>query len=155
MAMTEYRNPYPTVDIIIELDGQILWIRRKNAPHGWALPGGFVDAGESVEQAALREAREETGLDVELDELLYVYSRPGRDPRQHNLSVVFTAHAEGQPAAGDDAARAVLFKPDNPPSPIAFDHAEIFDDYLTFKATGRRPTPGDYLRKHEQELQKT
>lgn len=150
--MTEFRNPFPTVDIIIEIDGSVVWIYRRNEPLGWALPGGFVDRGESVEQAALREAREETGLHVELNHLLYVYSRPGRDPRQHNLSVVFTARAGGTPVAGDDAARAELFAVHQPPSPIAFDHGEIFDDYLVFKKTGRRPTPARYLQRHEATL---
>lgn len=150
--MSEFRNPYPTVDIIIEIDDQLVWIERKNDPQGWALPGGFVDRGESVEHAAVREAREETDLDVELTELLYVYSRPDRDPRQHNLSICFVATADGVPAGGDDAALADLFAPEQPPSPIVFDHREILNDYLRFKQTGRRPTPGDYLHRHEQLL---
>ena len=93
--MPEYRNPTPTVDIIITRnDGrEIVLIKRKNPPVGWAIPGGFVDEGEWVENAAIREAKEETELDVVLDELFYVYSDPTRDPRQHNMSTVFTAHA--------------------------------------------------------------
>lgn len=146
--MSEYRNPFPTVDVIIEVDERIVWIERKNPPEGWALPGGFVDCGESVERAAIREAREETGLKVELQHLLYVYSNPDRDPRQHNMSVVFTATADAAPHGGDDAATAELFAPTKPPSPIAFDHREILDDYLEFRSTGTHPTPGDYLRRH-------
>ena len=98
-----YRNPTPTVDIIIHKDGKILLIKRKNPPFGWALPGGFVDEGETVEQAAIREAKEETGLDVQLETLLYVYSDPRRDMRQHTLSIVFTASSNGTPVAADDA----------------------------------------------------
>ncbi|HBK22669.1 MAG TPA: NUDIX hydrolase, partial [Planktothrix sp. UBA10369] len=108
-----YRNPTPTVDIIIELidrpDRPIVLIERKNPPLGWAIPGGFVDYGESVETAAIREAKEETGLDVELIEQFYVYSDPNRDPRQHTLSVVFLATAIGQPQAADDAKNLELF----------------------------------------------
>ncbi len=150
--MSEYQNPTPTVDVLIAIDGRLVWIYRKNQPRGWALPGGFVDRGESVEAAARREALEETGLHVELQELLYVYSHPNRDPRQHNLSVVFTATAEGRPSAGDDARRAELFELDNPPSPIVFDHREIFDDFLAFVHTGQRPTPMTYAERHEVSL---
>lgn len=146
--MSHYQNPTPTVDIIIEIDGSIVWIRRKNEPLGWALPGGFVDLGESVEQAAIREAREETGLDVTLKELLYVYSSPHRDPRQHNLSVVFIAHAQGLPKAGDDAAQAQLFALHAPPKDLVFDHEEIFNHYLRFIKSGRRPSPVEYLTSH-------
>ncbi len=146
--MADYRNPFPTVDILIRIDDQLVWIERKNEPRGWALPGGFVDAGESVEEAAIREAKEETGLDVHLQELLYVYSRPDRDPRQHNLSVVFTATAEGSPVAGDDAARARLFPLELPPVPLVFDHLEILHDYIEFRKSGRRPDPATYLERH-------
>ncbi len=147
--MSDYRNPTPTVDVIIEVDNQIVWIRRANEPKGWALPGGFVDEGETVEEAACREAREETGLIVQLDQLLYVYSHPSRDRRQHNLSVVFTAQAQGTPKGADDAAEARLFPVDEPPENTVFDHLEILSDYRMFKTTGRRPTPVDYLRRHE------
>lgn len=147
--MTEFRNPFPTVDIIIDVDGDVVWIQRDNEPVGWALPGGFVDRGESVEDAAIREAREETGLEVRLQDLLYVYSRPDRDPRQHNMSVVFTATADAIPSGGDDARSASLFALDDRPSPLVFDHDEIFEDYLQFRSTGRRPGPGDYLQRHD------
>ncbi len=147
--MDEPRNPFPTVDVIIDVEGRIVWIERRNDPTGWALPGGFVDYGESIEEAAVREAREETGLDVELRELLYVYSSPDRDPRQHNISVVFTATAEGLPTAGDDANNAELFDRDRPPSPLVFDHREIYRDYLEFCDTGQRPSPGTYRQRHE------
>ena len=107
--MEKYRNPFPTVDVIIELEpwrarpGPVVLIYRKNHPQGWALPGGFIDWGESAEQAAVREAREETGLEVSLTSLLGVYSKPDRDPRFHTLTTVFTARAGGVPVAGDDA----------------------------------------------------
>jgi ADP-ribose pyrophosphatase YjhB (NUDIX family) len=118
------------VDVIIELQHGIVFVRRANPPHGWALPGGFVDYGESVEQAARREALEETGLEVELDSLLGVYSRPDRDPRQHTVSVVFTAQASGTPRAGDDAAELMVADPRQPPDPLVFDHPQIVRDYL-------------------------
>ncbi len=133
------RNPIPTVDLIIERpDGRIVLIRRRTPPPGWALPGGFVDTGETLEQAAVREAREETGLDVRLTEQFHAYSAPDRDPRQHTLSVVFLAEAEGEPRGADDAAEARLFWPDALPSPMAFDHARIVADYLTYRRSGRR-----------------
>lgn len=127
-----YRNPVPTVDILVHIPGSgVVLIQRKNEPLGWALPGGFVDYGESVEAAAIREAKEETGLDVELTGLLGVYSDPSRDPRQHTLSVVFTAQAVNLRAlaAGDDAGGLDVFPVGNWPSPLCFDHARILDDY--------------------------
>jgi 8-oxo-dGTP diphosphatase len=137
-----YRNPFPTVDVIIELgpgpERPIVLIQRKNEPRGWALPGGFVDYGESLERAAMREAAEETGLAVELIALLGVYSRPERDPRQHNLSAAFVARAQGQPQAGSDAGGAGLFDPDNLPGPLCFDHDLILEHYRAWRA-GRRP----------------
>ena len=133
--MKEYRNPVPTVDIIIEIeDGgekKIVLIERKNPPAGWAIPGGFVDYGESLEDAARREAKEETGLDVTLVRQFHTYSDPARDPRRHTMSTVFIATAKGKPEGADDALRAELFSLDKLPSPLAFDHARILDDYRT------------------------
>ncbi|MEE8547203.1 MAG: NUDIX hydrolase [bacterium] len=129
---TEFRNPFPTADIIIEIDGAgIVLIKRKNPPHGWAIPGGFVDYGESVEAAAVREAKEETSLDVELTRLLGVYSDPDRDPRFHTVSTVFVARASGTPIGQDDAAEARVFTRDNLPDDLAFDHRSILDDYFS------------------------
>jgi 8-oxo-dGTP diphosphatase len=143
MAMAEnYRNPLPTVDIIIEMpDGGIVLIERNNHPHGWALPGGFVDYGESVECAAVREAKEETSLAVELIEQFYAYSDPNRDPRHHTISVVFIATANGTPRGADDAKIARTFHEAEIPGPLVFDHARILREYFHYKKTGRRPTP--------------
>lgn len=128
-----YKNPVPTVDIIIETNGGIVLIKRKNPPYGWALPGGFVDYGESLEQAAIREAKEETSLDAELISQLGAYSDPLRDPRQHTISVVFRAMANGTPHAADDALEAGVFTRDNLPENLAFDHAKILKDYFDKK----------------------
>ena len=128
------RNPLLTVDIIIEIEGRprsIVLVRRKNPPHGWALPGGFVDYGETVEEAAFREAREETGLEVRLIRQFHVYSKPDRDPRGHMISVVFIAKAGGEPRGGDDAKLAEIFSIDNLPEDIVFDHRAIIDDYTS------------------------
>ncbi len=133
------RNPFPTADVIIEVRDRIVLVRRKNPPAGWAIPGGFVEAGESVETAAVREALEETGLAVELTLLLGVYSDPSRDPRFHTISTVYIGRAEGVPLGGDDAAEARLFGEEDLPSPIAFDHAKILADYFAYKKTGKRP----------------
>ncbi|MGZ6275211.1 MAG: NUDIX domain-containing protein [Syntrophales bacterium] len=134
-AETEcYRNPFPTVDIIIELDGRgILLVSRKNYPFGWAIPGGFVDYGESLEDAAVREAKEETGLDIKLIGQFHTYSRPDRDPRHHSISTVYIAKASGVPHAADDAKEIGIFTKDTLPGPIAFDHREILEDYFSFK----------------------
>jgi len=136
-----YKNPLPTVDIIIEMElGQIVLIERKNEPRGWALPGGFVDYGESLEDAAVREAREETGLDVELAGQFHTYSDPGRDPRGHTISTVFLARAKGAPRAASDAQNAGLFSEHSLPEPLAFDHAQILSDYFaSLKAGGQKP----------------
>ena len=137
--MPEYRNPTPTVDILILKDNQIVLVKRRNPPLGWAIPGGYVDEGECVEHAAIREAKEETGLDVHLTSLFYVYSDPSRDPRQHTMTTVFTATAEGLPKGDDDAEIAQYFPLSDLPSPIVFDHATIIADYLEFRKTGKQP----------------
>ena len=140
--MTETpRNPLVTVDIIIEVGGGIVLIQRKNPPHGWALPGGFVDYGESLESAAVREAKEETSLDVGLTEQFYSYSDPSRDARHHTVSTVFIAVAAGTPQGTDDAKAARVFREDEIPAAMVFDHARIVRDYFHFKKTGRRPKP--------------
>ena len=139
-VVARFNNPLLTVDIIIEVaDRGIVLIERKNPPHGWALPGGFVDYGEHLEKAALREAKEETSLDVQLIEQFYTYSDPRRDPRHHTISTVFIARANGDPKGADDAKRAELFTENNLPSPIVFDHSEILKDYFHYKKTGERP----------------
>ncbi|HID69994.1 MAG TPA: NUDIX hydrolase [Desulfobacterales bacterium] len=127
-----YRNPVPTVDIIIEINGTIVLIRRKNPPHGWALPGGFVDYGESYETAAAREAEEETGLVVKDLQQFRTYSDPDRDPRQHTASTVFIARAGQHPTAGDDAVEAKLFTEETLPK-LVFDHGKILADYFAFR----------------------
>jgi 8-oxo-dGTP diphosphatase len=138
----KFHTPLLTVDIIIELvDGSIVMIERKNPPHGWALPGGFVDYGESLESAAVREAKEETSLDVNLTEQFYTYSDPKRDPRHHTVSTVFVATAHGIPKGADDARVASPVREEKLPAPIVFDHAQILRDYFNFKKTGQRPKP--------------
>lgn len=138
-----YRNPTPTVDIIIELIDQphrpIILIERKNTPYGWAIPGGFVDYGESVEKAAIREAQEEISLEVELIEQFKVYSDPQRDPRQHTLSIVFIATAKGKPKAADDAKTVGVFHLWEIPPNLCFDHDKILSDYRTSRNYGIRP----------------
>lgn len=124
-------NPIPTVDLIIKFNEDIILIKRKNPPEGWALPGGFVDYGESLETAAVREAKEETGLDVELLRQFHAYSDPKRDPRHHTITIVFIAKAKGKAIAGDDAKEIGLFNKDTLPDQIAFDHRDIINDYFT------------------------
>jgi ADP-ribose pyrophosphatase YjhB (NUDIX family) len=132
--LERYRNPLPTADIIIEMENGIILIRRKNPPHGWALPGGFVDYGESLEHAAVREAKEETSLDVKLISQLGAYSDPSRDPRHHTLSVVFIAKPiAGSPQASDDAAEIGIFNRQSLPEVLAFDHRKILEDYFQTK----------------------
>lgn len=174
LTMT-YRNPVPTVDIIIELgvtelgmtelgmtefggmdqpdpsssgfiqalsaprhEVSIVLIERLNEPYGWALPGGFMDYGETAEAAAIREAQEETGLQVQLLEQFHVYSDPRRDPRQHTLSIVFIAQASGTPQAADDAKAVGIFGTSSLPA-LCFDHAQILADYYAYRHHGRRP----------------
>ena len=138
-----YRNPAPTVDIIIELIDQpqrpIVLIERKNPPYGWAIPGGFVDYGESVETAAKREAEEEVSLQVELVTLLGIYSDPKRDPRQHTMSTVYIATAQGEPKADDDAKSLGVFLPWEFPTNLCFDHDLILKDYRRFRDYGLLP----------------
>jgi 8-oxo-dGTP diphosphatase len=138
--------PPITADVIIETGTQIILIERKNFPFGWALPGGFVDFGETVEQAAVREVREETSLQVELRALLGVYSRPDRDPRGQTITVVYIGRATGNPSASDDAQSVDLFDLAALPSPIAFDHLEILSDYRRFLLTGQYPAPWHSLK---------
>ena len=136
--MKEHKNPVPTVDIIIEItrhDGKkgIILIDRKNPPFGWAIPGGFVDYGESLEQAAIREAKEETSLDIRLKRQMHTYSEPSRDPRQHTISTVYIADAQGTAVAQDDAKGIGIFTEEEIAFPLAFDHRQILDDYFRHK----------------------
>ncbi len=143
--MSAPKTPLLTTDIIIELrdrsDVPIVLIRRKYPPHGWALPGGFVEVGESLEHAAVREAEEETSLHVSLKFLLGCYSDPRRDPRHHTASAVYVAEGEGEPRAQDDAAGVAVFSPEALPSPLVFDHARILRDYLLWRQQGKLPAP--------------
>jgi len=129
-----YQNPIPTVDIIIEIESRgIILIKRKNPPYGWAIPGGFVDVGEFLEETALREAKEETNLDVKLLRQFHTYSDPKRDPRHHSISTVYIAKGEGKPQAKDDALEIGIFTQSNLPEEIAFDHRAILNDYFKHK----------------------
>jgi 8-oxo-dGTP diphosphatase len=133
--LPEHRNPVPTVDLIIEMtrpDGKqgIVLIKRKNPPPGWALPGGFVDYGESLEEAARREAREETSLEVRLKYQLHTYSAPDRDPRLHTISTVYVASGRGALQAADDAREAGIFAREEIIFPLVFDHQKILNDYF-------------------------
>ncbi len=128
-SVTQYRNPFPTVDIIIELESGIVLIERRNEPFGWALPGGFVDYGESLESAAVREAREETSLEISNLRLLGCYSDPARDNRMHTISTVYIASGRGIPRAADDAVKLATFCHNSLPKILCFDHALILADY--------------------------
>ena len=138
-----YKNPAPTVDLIIEMVDRphrpIVLVERLNTPYGWALPGGFVDYGESVETAARREAQEETKLSVTLVEQFHVYSDPARDQRKHTLSIVFIATAAGQPTAQDDAKGVAILDPWEMPAELCFDHGQILQDYWRYRHYGHRP----------------
>ncbi len=136
MGIDDIKTPLLTIDIIIEVTGGIVLIERKYPPNGWALPGGFVDVGETLEAAAIREAKEETSLDVELTCQMHAYSEPTRDARFHTVSVVFVASAKGTPIGADDAARTDVFSEDTLPKEIAFDHAQIIKDYFRWKREG-------------------
>lgn len=143
-----YANPKPTTDVVIHDPAKgIVIIRRANPPNGYALPGGFVDEGEQIELAAIREMKEETGLDVQLDGLLGVYSCPNRDPRSHTVSTVYAGTALNPEAlkAGDDAATAAWYKLDNLPEPIVFDHARIINDFKDVLAGKRCMAPIETL----------
>jgi 8-oxo-dGTP diphosphatase len=128
-----YKNPLVTVDIIIEIDDKIILIQRANPPYGWALPGGFVDYGESLESAAIREAKEETSLEVVLEDQFHTYSDPARDPRHHTVTTVFIGKGIGVPKPADDAKQLGMFSKHNLPVPIVFDHTKIISDYFRFK----------------------
>ena len=127
------RNPVVTVDAIIEMNVGVILIKRKNPPPGWAIPGGFVDYGETLEEAVVREMKEETCLDINLVRQFHTYSDPGRDPRHHTVSTIFIATASGSPQAADDAKDIGIFTKDSLPEDIAFDHRQILEDYFEGK----------------------
>ena len=138
-----FRNPIPTVDIIIEYEEEgIVLIKRKNPPFGWAIPGGFVDYGESLEKAAVREAKEETNLDVELVRQFHTYSDPDRDIRYHTITTAYIAKGKGIPEAMDDASEIGVFTRNALPQEIAFDHRKILEDYFCQKQRGPTVTSG-------------
>lgn len=134
-------TPLLAADIIIRLRGMskysVVLIERLNPPYGWALPGGFVDVGESLETAAVREAKEETCLDVSLQALLGCYSDPSRDARGHTVSAIYMATASGKPTAADDAKQIMVMDSRDTATRLAFDHRRILDDYITLLKTGR------------------
>ncbi len=135
-------TPLLAADTIIELQDKkgktaIVLIERKNPPYGWAIPGGFVDLGETTEQTAVREAREEVCLDVKLQCLLGIYSDPARDIRGHTATAIYVATASGQPVAADDAKNVDVFTIDRLPEQLAFDHGKVLQDYINYKKTGK------------------
>ena len=138
--MTKPVTPLLAADALIELINlpgkPIVLIERLNEPHGWAIPGGFVDVGECVEVAAVREAKEETCLDVELVTMLGLYSNPKRDPRGHTVTAIYVAQSTGTPNAADDAKSVGVFSLDDLPSPLAFDHQMVLEDYRRYRDTG-------------------
>ena len=140
--MPNYRpvTPLLAVDAIIELIDKpgrpIVLIERKNPPHGWAIPGGFMDVGERIETAAIREAKEEVSLDVQLLALLGMYSDPERDPRGHTVTAVYVAEAHGEPIAADDAKTAAIYDIDNLPAELVFDHYQVLENYINFRKNG-------------------
>ncbi len=139
-TLDEWKQPKITVDVLVEDEtGRVLLIRRRNPPEGWAIPGGFVDVGETLEAAAVREILEETGLHVELTGQFHTYSDPRRDPRHHTVTTVFLGRPvdpAAPPQAGDDALEAAYFPPNAPPAPLAFDHAAVLADFLEFRQSG-------------------
>ena len=141
--MPNYRptTPLLAADAIIELADKpnrpIVLIERKNPPYGWAIPGGFMDVGELLEDAAIREMKEEVCLDVTLMALLGMYSDPKRDDRGHTVTAVYVAEATGEPQAADDAKNLQIFDIDDLPTELAFDHAQVLEDYRFFRKTGR------------------
>lgn len=131
-------GPFTTIDAIIEFDDSVVLIQRSNPPFGWALPGGFVDYGESLEEAVIREVKEETGLDLLDIRQFHTYSDPKRDPRFHTIGTVFIAKAKGSPQAGDDAASLKLVKISQIKElDFAFDHKKILEDYLRYKSSSK------------------
>lgn len=138
--MFDIKCPFVAVDVIVEINDKIVLISRKNPPYGWAIPGGFVDYGEKLEDAAIREIKEEISLDVELVTLLGVYSDPERDKRLHAASAVYIGVSDGTPVAADDAKEAKLFSVDDLPT-MVFDHSLILNDYIKYKASKELPPP--------------
>jgi 8-oxo-dGTP diphosphatase len=137
----ELKTPFVTADIIIRHNQGIVFVERKNEPRGWALPGGFVEVGESLEDAACREAEEETSLEIKLIEQFHAYSKPGRDVRFHTVTIVFIADAYSGVLKGrDDAKKAKVFSETTLPEHIVFDHRQIINDYFHFAKTGKRPS---------------